>query len=579
MDFGELIMFRSGTLYETFPAGLYYYTSFEKSVDRMKTTVNTYYREHKAQVALWLLLTAVVSVLAPLKTFQLKWLIDSSSREEAFFYIGIVVLICIGSHTFELLSRRVYTKIAAGAVHHVRSSVVDQALSRPYQQFSTGSDAAYLSLLSSDARILYDDYYMGIFETVFWGGIMMVSMFLFLYLSPVLLLIAILTSVPTLVIPKIVNARLVKARSDYSTEMEVYTGHLKELLGGYEVIRNFLREAVFKDRHRKDSRENSQKECRYQQNMNSVVIASSLISNLALSLMLLVGILMVYNGKITLGTMTSATNLITFVTTPCQRITQAYAKLKGTKAVREKFELAMNQKTEEDVGGVTIDDIGTVTCRNVAFAYPGTQEKVLQDVSLEIGQNEKVAVIGESGSGKSTLAKLLYQYYPEYEGSITYDGHDLKKIDRRALYQKVGYMSQSTFLFNDSIRNNICLFEPFTDQQLENAITLSGLRGFVDSLPDGVDTILEENGRNISGGQRQRIGIARMVIRQYQLVIADEITANLDVETTEQVMENLLSLPCAMVVITHNTAGKYMDLFDHVYQMQKGLLRVPAQYT
>ena len=109
--------------------------------------------------------------------------------------------------------------------------------------------------------------------------------------------------------------------------------------------------------------------------------------------------------------------------------------------------------------------------------------------------------------------------------------------------------------------------------------SLSGLRGFVDSLPDGVDTILEENGRNISGGQRQRIGIARMVIRQYQLVIADEITANLDVETTEQVMENLLSLPCAMVVITHNTAGKYMDLFDHVYQMQKGLLRVPAQYT
>ncbi len=544
----------------------------------MKATVNTYFREHKAQAALWFLLTAVVSVFAPLKTFQLKWLIDSTSKEEAFFYIGIVVLICIGSHTFELLSRRVYTEIAAGAVHYVRSSVVVKVLSRSYQLFSAECDVAYLSLLSSDARILYDDYYMGIFDMVFWGGIMLVAMFLFWYLSPQLLLIALLISVPTLAIPKIVNTQLVNARRNYSAEMETYTGHLKEILGGYEVIRNFLQEAVFKGRHREDSRENSRVECRYQQNMNSVVIASSLISNLALSLMLLVGILMVYNGQITLGTMTSATNLITFVTAPCQRMTQAYAKVKGSKAVREKFEMAMNQKNEEDAGGATIVDIGTVTCRNVAFAYPGTQETVLQDVSLEIAPGEKVAVIGESGSGKSTLAKLLCQYYPQYQGSITYGQQNLKEISRHSLYKKVGYMSQSTFLFNDSIRNNICLFESFTDQQLDDAITLSGLRSFLDSLPDGVDTILEENGRNISGGQRQRIGIARMVIRKYQLVIADEITANLDVETTEQVMRNLLAMNCSMVVITHNISGEYMNLFDHVYQIQKGFLQVPAQY-
>ena len=137
-------------------------------------------------------------------------------------------------------------------------------------------------------------------------------------------------------------------------------------------------------------------------------------------------------------------------------------------------------------------------------------------------------------------------------------------------------MSQSTFLFNDSIRNNISLFEPFSDEQIQNAINLAGLRRFVDSLPDGADSILQENGKNISGGQRQRIGIARMIVRQYEMVIADEVTANLDMETTEQVMSNLLAMPCSMVVITHNITGEYMNHFDKVYRLENSLTLVPA---
>ena len=195
---------------------------------------------------------------------------------------------------------------------------------------------------------------------------------------------------------------------------------------------------------------------------------------------------------------------------------------------------------------------------------------------MKLGKNEKVAIIGESGCGKSTLAKLLYQYYPEYEGTITYGSCDLKKADRCSLYKKVGYLSQSTFLFNDSIRNNISLFEPFSDEQIQNAINLAGLRRFVDSLPDGADSILQENGKNISGGQRQRIGIARMIVRQYEMVIADEVTANLDMETTEQVMSNLLAMPCSMVVITHNITGEYMNHFDKVYRLENSLTLVPA---
>ena len=542
----------------------------------MKLTVNSYYRNHKTQVLLWLCFSAVVSVLSPLKTFQLKWLIDSSSKNEALFFIGVSLLIVIFSHISEFLCRKVYAQIATNAVHEVRTAIIEKALHRTYVEYNSDSDASYLSMLSSDVRILFDDYYMGIFEVVFWGGIMIVALCMFYYLNPLLLLVAALISVPPLVIPKIANARLVRVRSEYSNEMEKYTEHVKEVLGGYEVIRNFLCEAFFIGKHCEYSRNNSKKEYHYQQNVNYVMIGYSFISILTQSLMLLVAMMMVYDGKISLGTVTSATSLIAFVNVPCQRVTQAYAKMKGTKGVRDKFAAAMNKERDEDAAKASVEDASVVKCQNVQFVYPGTSKKVLDNVSMKLGKNEKVAIIGESGCGKSTLAKLLYQYYPEYEGTITYGSCDLKKADRCSLYKKVGYLSQSTFLFNDSIRNNISLFEPFSDEQIQNAINLAGLRRFVDSLPDGADSILQENGKNISGGQRQRIGIARMIVRQYEMVIADEITANLDMETTEQVMSNLLALSCSMVVITHNITGEYMNHFDKVYRLENSLTLVPA---
>ena len=110
----------------------------------------------------------------------------------------------------------------------------------------------------------------------------------------------------------------------------------------------------------------------------------------------------------------------------------------------------------------------------------------------------------------------------------------------------------------------------FSDEQLEHAIEAAGLTSLVASLPDGLDTIIQENGKNLSGGQRQRIGIARLALRQYDLIIADEITASLDPATSQQIMEHLLALPCMVVAITHDVSGAFMDQFDQIYRVEQG---------
>ena len=298
------------------------------------------------------------------------------------------------------------------------------------------------------------------------------------------------------------------------------------------------------------------------------MIQTSLIGQVTFSLMLFVGIALVWSGHITLGTMTSATNLIGFVIQPCQRVTQAYSKFKGTKGIRERI-TALLDRPDEKESGVEAPTRSGVVCDNVGFSYG--DKDVLRSVTFELGEGEKAAIVGESGCGKSTLAKILYQYYPDYGGNVSFGGIKLRDISRSSYYRRVGYMPQTTFIFSGSVRDNILMYEDFADAELDRAIDMSGLRSFVDSLTDGVDTVLDEDGGNISGGQRQRIGIARMVIRGYRLIIADEITASLDPATAEQVMSNLLSLDCSVIAITHNTAG--IERFDKVFRMNGGKIK------
>ena len=537
----------------------------------MKVSVNDSFKKNKLRLLLFGLFTAGVSFLAPLKSFQLKWLIDSKSKEEAFGYLGLVFAITFASWLCERLSRRSFTKLACGAVEQVRNQVMDRVLRRSVAQSNQEGDAAYLSLLTTDLRTLYDDYYLSLFNLVFWGGIMLCALGLYLFISPVLLVSILVVTIPPLVLPRMMNARLTHARDAFSAQMAEYTGQLKELLGGFELIRAFLREDAYSAQHRAASRKAEESELSYQQSLNAVVVNTSLISNLIFPVVLLIGLLLVFRGKITVGTMSTAASMANFVITPCHQIAQCYAKIKSSRGIRTRLETAMSGEAETS-HGASLAKIDHLACEDVCFTYPGAAKPVLNGAALTLEGTQKAALVGESGCGKSTLAKLLFQYYPDYTGSILFNGQQVRDLDRAEFYRHVGYIAQTAYLFNDTIRNNICLREDFPEEQVERAVASAGLSEWVASLPDGLDTVLSENGKNLSGGQRQRIGIARLALRKYDLIIADEITASLDPETSQQVMENLLSMPCMVVAITHDVAGAFMQGFDKVYHVRSGVV-------
>ena len=534
-------------------------------------TVNDYFKQQWPRLILFAAFTLGVSFFAPLKNFQLKWLIDSRSKQEALGYMGLVFAITFSSWFFERLSRRSFTRIACGAVEQVRQRILEQVLYRTVAQYNAEGDAAYLSLLTTDLRTLYDDYYMSLFNIAFWGGIMLCALAMYLYISPVMLLAILLVTIPPLVLPRRMNERLKATRDAFSLQMAGYTQQLKELLGGFEVIRSFLREDAYAALHQKAAHKARKSELDYQQSLNAMVTNTSLISNLIFPVVMLVGLFLAFDGRLTMGTVSTAASMANFVITPCHQIAQCWAKVKSSQGIRQRLEAAMAEPQAAE-HGEPIGPIESIQCENVRFAYPGAAEPVLRDASLTVDAAQKVALVGESGCGKSTLAKLLFQYYPDYSGGILFNGRQVRALDRTALYRRVGYIAQTAYLFHDTIRNNICLHEDFPDEQLAHAIAAAGLTDWVASLPDGLDTVISENGKNLSGGQRQRIGIARLALRSYDLIIADEITASLDPDTSQQVMENLIAMPCMVVAITHDVAGSFMHQFDKVYRVEHGVV-------
>lgn len=139
-----------------------------------------------------------VSFFAPLKSFQLKWLIDSNSKKEALGYLGIIFVITVLSWLFERLSRKLFTSFACEEIEKNRNQIMKNVLHRSMEQYNAESDSVYLSLLTNDLRTIYDDYYMSIFNIIFWGGIMVCALGLYLYISPILLISIIIIAVPPL---------------------------------------------------------------------------------------------------------------------------------------------------------------------------------------------------------------------------------------------------------------------------------------------------------------------------------------------------------------------------------------------
>ncbi len=268
------------------------------------------------------------------------------------------------------------------------------------------------------------------------------------------------------------------------------------------------------------------------------------------------GALLTTSGSLDAGLLPLLTILAMSAFLPVSEIAQIGRQLADTMgATRRIYALENEPVVIADGIDETPGDLSSGVCfRNVSFAYPGRSKRILQDLNFEIPAGRTLALVGPSGAGKTSLAQLLMRFWDPEKGSITLNGIELKDFKLEELRSRVALVAQDTYLFNNSLRENILVAKPeATELELSEAVKLSALSEVIESLPDGLDTMVGERGSSLSGGQRQRVAIARAFLKDAPFLILDEATSHLDAlsEHTVHKSLDLLKTNRTTIIIAH----------------------------
>ncbi|HET8935004.1 MAG TPA: peptidase domain-containing ABC transporter [Polyangiales bacterium] len=271
--------------------------------------------------------------------------------------------------------------------------------------------------------------------------------------------------------------------------------------------------------------------------------------------LMLMGAYKVLDGTLSLGSMLGLSTLGAGFLDPVANLVATSLRLTQLHGYMERIEDVLEtprERASADIGNLPVNLSGAISLRQVAFKYPSEPEPTLTDVSFEAAPGECVAIVGASGSGKSTLARLLAGLYEPSEGSISFDGRDLRGWDLTRLRKRLGIVTQDTRLFAGTIRDNVSLFDNDVNQdEIERACRLACIHETIEAMPMGYDTVLADGGSSLSGGQRQRLSLARALLLRPSVLVLDEATSALDTVTERRVQEELRRLECTRVIVAH----------------------------
>jgi len=268
----------------------------------------------------------------------------------------------------------------------------------------------------------------------------------------------------------------------------------------------------------------------------------------------------VHNGNITLGSFIGLNAIILQLSMPLNFLGTVYREIRQAlvdlEAMFEIFKHKVEVKDKKNAELLEVSN-SNIVFKNVNFSY-NPEKIILNNFSINILKGNQIAIVGKTGSGKSTIGRLLFRFYDPSEGSILIDGQEIQDVTLTSLHQNIGVVPQDTVLFNDSIKYNIKYGNQNADlKKIQSAAKSACIDDFINSLPDGYNTLVGERGLKLSGGEKQRIGIARTILKDAPILLLDEATSSLDYTTEKKILSNLKEEKqnSTMIIISHRLSA------------------------
>ncbi len=534
-----------------------------------------FYRGNRGVFALAVFAALAGGTLNLIVTWLMQQLIDAASGAPGALPLaalaeitgGFVVLCAV----LFLLKYASEPRFIARAMRQYKELAFQKLTEKSIASFRDESTAAYLSALTNDAASVEADYLAQqlavITKTVTFFG----ALFMMLWYSPLLTAIAVGVTALPLAASLLTGGRLQAAEKQVSERNRDFTAALSDCLSGFAVVKTFKAEReifqLFAESNRALEQEKFSRR-RLKVLIGMIGAVTGLVAQLGV---FLAGAWLALSGSgLTAGTVILFVNLMNFMIGPVSELPALLAGRRAALGLIGKLADAL-EKDGSAGGSRTLSRLEHgIELRDVSFGYEAGKD-VLHHVSARFEAGRAYAIVGGSGSGKSTLLNLLLAENTGYRGSVLLDGTELRELSPEALYGLMSVIQQNVFVFNASIRDNVSMFREFPQEAQDEAIRRAHLRELLDAR--GADYLCGENGKGLSGGEKQRVSIARSLLKKSSVLLVDEATAALDVQTAHQVSSDILNLTgMTRIVVTHSLEEALLRRYDGIFVLKNGTL-------
>lgn len=510
----------------------------------------------------------------PMFARLLQYIVDSLqalNREGIYWvpvaFVGIVIFRGIGS----FLGSYFLAMVSYNIIHTLRCQIFERYTVLPAAYFESSNSGHLISRITHNVNLVTSAATNAI-KVVVREGLTLLGLLAYLMYMNWQLSIVFLTIAP--VIGYLVSYASKKFRT-ISKKIQVSMGDIthvaSELVTGHRMVRSFGGEEYEKARFSIASRYNYRQQLKL---MKTTAIHSPLLQFIvAIALSILIYLALVLMTEATAGEFVAYITAAGLIPRSLKQLSGANATIqKGIAAAESVFEV-IDEAQEVDQGRYEVSRItGKLEFRNLSFGYDTSEEPVLKEISFKAQPGQTIALVGQSGSGKTTLASLIPRFYDYEDGEILLDDIDIKSYTLKNLREQIALVSQHITLFNDTVEKNIA-YGGLSGASREQVIEAAGAANaidFINNLPDGLDTLIGENGIKLSGGQRQRLAIARALLKDAPLLILDEATSALDTES-ERVIQSALDRVLrgrTTVIIAHRLST--IEKADIIVVLDKG---------
>lgn len=519
-----------------------------------------------------------------------QWKIQLNSSLKKMSHDELVLLFCFIVFPVYLLkliflAAAVYCINSAGylAIRDLRSELYAKAQTLPINHFVQEKTGILMSRIINDVEVLGKLISSDLKDAITDFFYIVTHLLLLLYLSWKMFL-AVFIVVPIVMGPVSAFAdKIRRATRNQQERLSLLNGHLQEVISGIRVIRAFSMEKTEAKRFWEFNQDLSDKTFKghfyHQVGPSLTELFSSIVAVIFLSF----GAYLMEDGTFSRGMFMAFFLTLIFLMRPFKQMSMLSNSIQSAISAGDRVFELLDQETDirNPANPKFLKKMEKgLSFNNVTYMYPGAKNPAIQEINLEIAKGETIALVGASGAGKSTLVDLVPRLIDPQEGKVLIDGIDLRDLDLSNLRKRIGIVSQQVFLFNGSIRENICYGnQNVTEEQLRTACEQAFAMEFILSFEEGLDTIVGERGVMLSGGQRQRIAIARALLLNPEILILDEATSALDTESERLVQEALESLykNRTVIIIAHRLST--VQIANRIFTMEDGKIVESGTHT